>query len=78
MDLASPSMRVSSLRSASGFRQRPGSGGGEEFVVGHRVPEEVREPSGEFPVIDLGPLSLGSAFFEVIEVLRGEDADQPA
>ena len=74
-------LRVAEHARRAGHAARPAScsvpaaRGGEELVVRHRAPEEVRQPRGEFPVVDLGPLLAGRAFFEVVEVLRGEDAD---
>ena len=53
--------------------QRAAFGRGEQAVVGHRTPEEIREPRGEFRVVE--PFAGHRvAFDEIDEVPRSQHA----
>ena len=50
------SMRSTCWRSVSGWLSLPLLGEGEQFLVGHRAPQEVRQPAGQGEVVELAGL----------------------
>ena len=56
--------------------QRSGAGGVEERLIGKRSPEKIGEPAGKLEIVQLLPLVLRIAIFEVAETLRREHAGQ--